>query len=339
MVTISPKISVIMPVYNAFNYVEESIKSILNQSYTNFELIILNDKSTDESLTILKKLQDSDDRIVLVDREINSGPAVVRNQGVAMSKGIYIAFMDADDVSMPDRFEKQVKKLDQNPEIDVCGSWFTLFGENCEAQLIQHFENHEELKVQFLNECYIGNPTVMCRKEVFNNEKFDGAYFPMDDYELWARVIGKHHFYNIQESLLNYRWHETNISSTKKVNLKEIHNKIRINQLNDFGIDSETPNFENYLHALLFTKRQDWETTISILKCKNELINKNRSKKIFSIPIFENQINETAIRTVLKSKKYNLKFLTYLLKNEKKLFKGLSFKNQIKIIFKSIFKL
>ena len=339
MVSISPKISVIMPVYNAFNYVEESIKSILNQSYTNFELIILNDKSTDESLTILKKIQALDDRIILVDRETNSGPAVVRNQGVKMSKGQYIAFMDADDISMPNRFEKQVKKLDENPEIEVCGSWFTLFGENTDDQLIKHFENHEELKVQFLNECYIGNPTIMCRKEIFDEEQFDGTYFPMDDYELWARVIGKHHFYNIQESLLQYRWHETNISSTKKVNLKEIHNKIRINQLKDFGIDSETKNFDNYLQTLLYTNKQDSDTIISILKCKNELIEKNRLLKKFSIQLFENQIMQTVTRTILKAKKYNLKLLSYLFKNERQLFTSLSFKNQVKIIFKSIFKL
>jgi glycosyltransferase involved in cell wall biosynthesis len=335
----SPKISVVMPVYNAFNYVEESIKSILNQTYTDFELIILNDKSTDNSLDILKKMAASDQRIILVDKEKNSGPAVVRNQGVEMSKGNYIAFMDADDISLPNRFEKQIQLLDNHPEIEVCGSWFTLFGESIEDQQIEHYENHDDLKVHFLNECYIGNPTVMCRKEVFKSGQFDGTYFPMDDYELWARLIAKHHFYNIQESLLRYRWHETNISSTKKVNLKEIHNKIRINQLKEFDIDSSTPNFENYLHALLFTTRQDWETTISILKCKNELIDKNRSKKIFSSSIFEKQINETVTRTVLKSKKYNLKFLSYLLKNEKKLFKNLSIKHQIKIVFKSIFNL
>ena len=339
MINVAPKISVVMPVYNALNYVEESIKSILNQSYTNFELIILNDKSTDESLAILKKMQALDDRIILVDREINSGPAIVRNQGVAMSKGSYIAFMDADDVSMPDRFEKQVNKLDQNPEIDVCGSWFTLFGENTDDQLIKHYENHDELKVQFLNECYIGNPTVMCRKEVFDSEQFDGTYFPMDDYELWSRVIGTHHFYNIQESLLRYRWHDTNISSTKKVNLKEIHNKIRINQLRDFGIDSETPNYEIYLHTLLFTNKQNSHTIISILKCKNELIEENRLSKKFSVPLFEKQITQTVTKTILKAKKYNLKLLSYLLKKERKLFTSLSIKNQIKIIFKSIFKL
>lgn len=335
----SPKISVVMPVYNAFNYVEESIKSILNQTYTDFELIILNDKSTDNSLDILKKMAASDQRIILVDKETNSGPASLRNQGVEMSNGIYIAFMDADDISLPNRFEKQIQLLDNHPEIEVCGSWFTLFGESIEDRQIEHYENHDDLKVHFLNECYIGNPTVMCRKEVFKSGQFDGSYFPMDDYELWARLIAKHHFYNIQESLLRYRWHKTNISSTKKVNLKEIHNKIRINQLREFDINSSTPNFENYLHTLLFTTRQDWETIISILQCKKELIDKNRTKRIFAIPIFEKQINETVLRTVLKSKKYNVKFLSYLLKNEKKLFRSLSFKHQIKIIFKSFFNL
>jgi glycosyltransferase involved in cell wall biosynthesis len=339
MISELPKISVVMPVYNAQHYVQEAIESILSQTYTNFELLILNDQSTDDSLDVLMRMAALDCRIILVNIEINSGPAVVRNQGVAMSKGSYIAFMDADDVSMSNRFEKQIKLLDSRPDIAVCGSWFTLFGENIEDQQIEHFENHDDLKVHFLNECYVGNPTVMCRKEVFESGQFNRTYFPMDDYELWSRLIAKHHFYNIQESLLRYRWHQNNISSTKKVNLKEIHNKIRINQLKELGIDSSTFQYTNYLDTLLFTKKQNWQTITSILKCKNELVEKNRAAKIFSESIFENQIDETIKKTVLKAKKYNVKLLIYLVKNEKKLFSNLSIKHQIKIIFKSILNL
>lgn len=335
----SPKISVIMPVFNASRYVEEAIGSILNQTYTNFELIIINDKSTDNSLEILKKIQLTDERIILIDKDTNSGPAKLRNEGIEISCGNYIAFMDADDISMPNRFEKQLKKLEEDTSIDVCGSWFTLFGENTTDQLIQHFENQDDLKVHFLIECYIGNPTVMCRKEVFKDGLFDASYFPMDDYELWSRLISKHNFYNIQESLLRYRWHETNISSTKKVNLKEIHNKIRINQFKEFGIDSNTKEYLNYLLALQFTERQNANTIIKILKCKTSLIEKNRAQKKFKVPIFEKLIQDTILKTVLKAKKYNTNLLFYLLKNEKQLFNSLALKHQLKIAFKSIFNL
>jgi glycosyltransferase involved in cell wall biosynthesis len=123
----TPEISVIMPVYNAAEFLAESIESILNQTFTNFELIILNDKSTDNSLDVISKYQRSDSRIIIINKDINVGPANLRNEGLSIAKGEFVALMDADDIAMPQRFEKQINVLKSNPEIGLCGTWFTFF--------------------------------------------------------------------------------------------------------------------------------------------------------------------------------------------------------------------
>ena len=123
-----PELSVIMPVYNAGNYLSETIESILNQTHTDFEFIILNDNSTDNSLAIIQRYMAKDSRIILINKLQNMGPASLRNEGFGIAKGEFIALMDADDIALPTRFQKQITLLKNNPEIGVCGTWFTFFG-------------------------------------------------------------------------------------------------------------------------------------------------------------------------------------------------------------------
>ncbi|HAS7841575.1 TPA: glycosyltransferase family 2 protein, partial [Vibrio cholerae] len=129
----SPKISVVMSVYNGEKYLGEAIDSILKQTFSDFEFIIINDGSTDKTLEIIKSYMKKDDRIVLVSRE-NKGLIVSLNEGLDLAKGQYIARMDADDISIKSRFEKQIEFLDSNPDIGVCGTWVEVFGENIKSK-------------------------------------------------------------------------------------------------------------------------------------------------------------------------------------------------------------
>ena len=122
-----PQISVVMPVYNAEKYLNEAINSVLNQTYSNFELIILNDKSTDSSKSIIESYLAKDSRIVFIDKETNVGPANLRNEGFDLARGTYIALLDADDIAKSTRFEKQIAILKKSSNIGVCGTWFTTF--------------------------------------------------------------------------------------------------------------------------------------------------------------------------------------------------------------------
>ena len=199
-----PELSVIMPVFNAENFLKQSIESILNQTFTNFEFIILNDKSTDKSLDVIKRYQKLDSRIKLIDKEVNIGPANLRNEGFTIATGEFIALMDADDIAVETRFEKQISVIKNNPEIGVCGTWFTFFGKK-KNKVVRHSEHQDAIKISFLQSCGIGNPTVMIRKNVLKEFLFDHDFVPVEDYELWSRLIMDTYFYNIQESIQKKR--------------------------------------------------------------------------------------------------------------------------------------
>ena len=326
-----------MPVFNASKHLHEAIESILNQTYQEFEFIILNDKSTDDSLEIIKYYEKIDTRIVVINKNKNIGPALLRNEGFDLSQGEFIALMDADDVSMPTRFEKQLLVFEKNPEIGVCGTWFTLFGATIKTSIIKHDEFHENLKMKFLIDSYIGNPTVMIRKSDLKSERFSAFYVPIEDYDLWSRMIYKTKFYNIQESLLNYRWHDSNITQTKRENIDEKHKTIRMSHLIEFGIDEKKSNISDYFKAISFSKKQDSETFYKILELKNELIIKNRKLKKYDFFIFEKQLNESAQKTFRKIIDPNIKLFNYFYKNENENFKALKLKHKITTYLKSRF--
>lgn len=201
-----PKISVVMPVYNTKEeWLREAIESILNQSYKDFEFIIIDDGSDKPIESIVNSYNDT--RIVLI-RQENQGIAKSLNYGFKISKGEYIARMDSDDISMPERFEKQVTFLDNNPQIAVLGSWFETFPDK---HVYKHPENPKYS--DFLNYCCIAHPSVMLRRSDF--KKYNLYYNPKykcEDYELWSRAVRILDFYNLQEVLLKYRVHSSNAS-------------------------------------------------------------------------------------------------------------------------------
>lgn len=202
-----PKISVVMPVYNTKEeWLREAIESILNQSYKDFEFIIIDDGSDKSIEPIVNSY--NDDRIVFI-RQNNQGIARSLNSGFKIAKGEYIARMDSDDISMPERFEKQVTFLDNNPQITVLGSWFETFPKK---EVYKHPKSPKYL--DFLKYCCIAHPSVMLRRSVF--EKFNLTYNPnykCEDYELWSRALrGGGKFENLQEILLKYRVHSSNAS-------------------------------------------------------------------------------------------------------------------------------
>ncbi|TXJ00169.1 MAG: glycosyltransferase family 2 protein [Neisseriales bacterium] len=123
----APIISVVMPVYNAEKYITEAVESILNQTYSDFEFIIIDDCSTDSSYQILQKYAEKDKRIRIFRNDTNRKQAYTKNFAIKLAKGKFIAFMDADDISLPARFTKQVTFMESHPDIGVCGTWIKVF--------------------------------------------------------------------------------------------------------------------------------------------------------------------------------------------------------------------
>lgn len=201
-----PKVSVIMPAYNAEKYIKEAIDSILGQTFPDFELIILDDCSKDMTGQIIQSYRD--ERIIYVRNEENLRVARTLNKGLQIARGEYIARMDADDSSFPDRLAKQVAYLDCHPEIAVLGTNVELFDENGVIGTGWSATNPEQMKVDLFFSCGLAHPSVMMRKSVILEL---GGYHPefegLEDYELWCRVSEKYAVTTLPDLLFRYRIH------------------------------------------------------------------------------------------------------------------------------------
>lgn len=229
-------ITVLMPVYNAERYVGEAIESILNQTFRDFKFLIIDDGSTDRSCEIIRAYSLEDHRIELVINESNMGITKTLNKGLSMIDTPYIARMDSDDISLPHRFEKQLDIMENNSDIDVCGTWFEFFENN--SGMVMHPERDEDIKLALLFYCSLGHPTVMLRNETLKRNNFEYSTCAKDaeDYDLWVRMATTSTFYNIQESLLRYRVHGDNISVKKANTQYESFKKSRDWFLSKLGV-------------------------------------------------------------------------------------------------------
>ncbi|HOV30198.1 MAG TPA: glycosyltransferase [Anaerolineaceae bacterium] len=209
----SPKISVVMPVYNGGRFLREAIDSILNQTYEDFEFIIIDDGSTDQTSAILDSYQDT--RIVRLTHTTNLGLVQSLNDGIAIARGKYIARMDADDWCLPERFEKQVRFLDSHPDVAVLGTACTRVTDNGKVQRVVENPSQPGLvRWQLLFGVPVNHPSVFIRKQIFDDP--DITYRTetphAEDFALWVKIVPKYKISNLQESLHFYRWHDDNIS-------------------------------------------------------------------------------------------------------------------------------
>lgn len=195
-------ISIVMAVYNCADFVEETIESLLNQNYSNFELIIVDDCSTDDTWTILNSF--SDDRIILLKNEKNRRLAYSLNRAIGICHGEYVARMDGDDLCEPDRFVVQVGYLDEHSDVAVLGGYVQQFGES--SVLVKLPISHEEIKTELLFTNPMSHPAVMFRKSLIDSW-YDPRIVAAQDYELWSRLIWKVQFHNLPQPVIKYRIH------------------------------------------------------------------------------------------------------------------------------------
>lgn len=249
----SATVTVLMPVYNGEMYLREAIDSILHQTFTDFEFLIINDGSIDNSEAIILSYEDS--RIRYEKNESNLKLITTLNKGIDLANGKYIVRMDADDISNPDRIEKQVAFLEKNPEVGISGSWFTAFGDVQES-LCKYKENHQEILFKMFYQCHFCHPSLIIRKKVFDDMKspFNTHYIHAEDYELYFQLSKKWKFHNLQESLLKYRIHNSSVSKQhediqnansikiKKLFFSRILTNISKDELHAF----EALNYQNY---------------------------------------------------------------------------------------------
>lgn len=209
-----PLISVILPIFNSEKYIEEAIRSILDQTYKKFELILINDGSTDGTKNKLKQI--SDERITLLNNKMNRGLVFSLNKGIKYAKGKYIARMDADDISQPERFEKQVKFLEKNTDYVMVGTGTEIVDVNGDkaGRYLNHPTTNEVLQFKLLFGCPFVHSSMMIRADILKELNGYCNIFP-EDYDLWSKIVSKYKVANLGEILHQYRESVGNISKTR----------------------------------------------------------------------------------------------------------------------------
>ena len=206
----SPLISVVLPVYNGEKYLGEAIDSILAQTFKDFELIIIDDGSTDNSLAVLKHYDNKDNRIRLISRE-NRNLATTLNDSIDLARGEWVARMDQDDIALPHRFERQLQWLEQTGA-DICGSWIKFFG-TTDRDILKHCNTDEAIKMEMLFAAPFSHPTVMMKTGLLKKLMYDKDWEKAEDYDLWERAARSGWtMSNVPEVLLMYRKHCSQVS-------------------------------------------------------------------------------------------------------------------------------
>ncbi|MBE6460609.1 MAG: glycosyltransferase family 2 protein [Alphaproteobacteria bacterium] len=225
-----PKVSVLMTAYNSERYIAEAIESILNQTFSDFEFLIINDGSTDKTADIIAQYAKTDKRIRFIDNKKNQGLIAVLNQGLDLARGEYIARMDSDDIAMPERLEKQVAYLDENPHVGAVGGWHEKFGENINPSVRQYPERAKILDMLIVG-TPLSHPTTTIRTSVLRDNKiYYNPDFPhAEDYEIWSQIIKVAPIHNVPEKLLRYRWHNMNVSVVSQKIQRESAERVKAN--------------------------------------------------------------------------------------------------------------
>lgn len=202
----NPLVTVLLPVYNGEKYLHDALQSIVDQHFKDFELLIVDDGSTDRSSEIIGSFRDSRIRVLKNSQRLKLSGAL--NRGIIEAKGTYIARMDADDIALPERLTRQVDYLEKYSEIGLCGTWVEKFGQGG-SSVITYPDSPERVRAYSLFDCPFAHPTVMFRRKLFSshNLSYDGSYYPTEDYELWARALACFPAINLPKVLLRYRVH------------------------------------------------------------------------------------------------------------------------------------
>jgi len=326
-----PKISVLMPVYNGEQFLDKSIKSVLEQTFNNFEYIIINDGSTDDSLKVIESYEDS--RIKIINFSKNMGIAAALNNGLNAAKGDYIARQDQDDISHPERFSLQVRYLENN-DVDLVDANFIFIDEN--DKYIQDYEKRyfkpdETLSHLFFYEMV--HASIMCKRSIFTKYNIQYRKRPTEDYDLFIRLAkAGMRAGRLDQKLIKQRKHPSSMCGSDWNNIKKDIDLMRNKFVLDLGI--EPTDYEKKLHIAFV------EQNLSILNqyqfrevlCwANKIIKANSIKRIYSSTYFKEQLYMRLIRLIKRKKKKSVLDLIKLRQSAEFYDKSISFRDLLYI--------
>ena len=225
--------------------------------------------------------------------------------------------------------------MTSNPNVDICGAWFELFGETISSQIIKHKPEDYQIKARFLADSHIGFPTVMIRKHVFDAVKFDTDYFPIEDYEFLAKATTQFRFHNIQEVLVNYRWHETNVSHTTNNKISLQLYKVRYHVFKKmFNVEMPYEDSLIYLDALRFNADLEPEKLLQLFEAGQHILAYNREAKFMEE--VEVMINEIRLVYLAEFKSIDFKTLNYIKKSCPSFYNSFNFKYKKRLFKKAL---
>ena len=245
---ISPRVTVLMPVYNGERFLHEAILSVLGQTFADYEFLILNDGSVDKTIDIIQSYPDQ--RIRLVHNDSNLGLVASLNKGLGLARGEFIARMDADDISRQERLALQVGFMDDNPLVGVCGSWVQYLSK-ADKSVWKLPKESEDIRCWQFHTVGVAHPSVMIRRQFFTKFGllYDPHYRHIEDFELWGRAIQYMDFANIQKVLLDYRISPEQICAMHSAEQLAAIAPLRLQRVRELGI--EPTHDEVQLHEMI----------------------------------------------------------------------------------------
>lgn len=297
MSKINVPITVLMPAYNAEKYIGEAIESILNQTFGDFELMIIDDGCTDGTMGIVNSFQDS--RIRVITNEQNLGLIATLNKGLSLIETDFIARMDADDISLPQRLEKQLNFMQANPDVGACGTWYdNILPDGSEKKGGRYLPSHNEILFKNLYQLHIIHGTTMMRMQVIrdNNLSFNSSFSHAEDYDFFVRFAEVSKLHNIQESLYIIRHHGESVSKKFSDIQLENSNKVKSRIFNQIGASVTAEQLKSYLElmhqnydAIRGNGRNDF------LQFLSDLIEANKTSRYLPPECFRKEISERVL--------------------------------------------
>jgi glycosyltransferase involved in cell wall biosynthesis len=293
-----PLITVLMPVYNGATYLNDAIDSILKQTFSDFEFLIIDDCSTDQSIDLIKAYNDP--RIKLIVNKKNMGQSNTLNKGLSLAMGEYIARMDQDDISMPVRLKKQMEFMDECPNIGVCGSWIQHFGKYDYLTPLEL--DDDSIKIKLLTNQNLAHSSVMIRKSTLVKYQlnYDPTFTVAMDYDLWVRMFEYCSFANLPEPLLKYRTHKN--QKSKIISGISYSEMIRVLALLLEKMDFRFNRYDLSMHYKIVTGTSlDSLNKYKVFKYLIRLRSQNRHKEMFDSGAFNKFIRLNWRRFMLEN--------------------------------------
>jgi glycosyltransferase involved in cell wall biosynthesis len=330
-----PEISVILPVYNAASYVGEALKSLLNQTFSDFEILVLNDGSGDSSEQVI--LGFKDERIRYIPSERNQGLIYQLNLGLQAAKGKYIARLDADDIAVPERLFLQHSFMQQHPDVVLSGSYASVIDN--QKTILRHALNDDNIRLELLQQNAFIHSTVIYRRDILNknNIVFNDFFNCAEDYHMWVLLSKYGKLANIPEVLIKYRIHDNQVSSTNKNMLNISANNVRYLQVSNL-IGRDLIEEEKELHSSLLFPSANRKEAFEIYQWIQLLRKGNQIKKIYNQEFFETWLNKKY--TMLLKERFlwnqNKKSLRDIYRSRVLLNSGLTSREKLSLIINTI---